>query len=86
MNYRNHESLIADMRINADELENEHSTAAAELVREGANEIETLCFKLGRLKAAAQNTLAQQRKEFARGELPDLDDLEDALEALSDDD
>jgi hypothetical protein len=30
---------------------------------------------------AAQVTLDEQRREFARGEIPDLDKLEDALNA-----
>ncbi len=32
-----------------------------------------------RLLSAAKNTLAQQRSEFSRGEIADLDELEDAI-------
>ena len=34
------------------------------------------------LITAASGTLSEQRKEFARGELADLDRLEDAIEAV----
>lgn len=34
------------------------------------------------LIAAARETLTEQRREFARGDIPDLDALEDALNGL----
>ena len=37
------------------------------------------------LIAAARATLAEQRREFKRGEIPDLDALEDALAPFADD-
>ena len=38
--------------------------------------------KIQRLVAAAWATLMEQRREFARGEVEDLDKLEDALTAM----
>lgn len=36
---------------------------------------------LRRVAECAQHTLNEQRREFARGDISDLDELEDALEA-----
>ncbi len=47
----------------------------------GINRIETL-NNINNLIRCSRNSLAQQRKEFRRGEILDLDQLEDALEAL----
>ena len=49
---------------------------------EDAKKAEALFNVFNRVAECARATLNEQRREFARGEISDLDDLEGALNAL----